>query len=568
MNSPKLLYSFDGPVADFLKSSILVVTILGLVGNTFSLITVTSKRCKKSSFTVYIGALAVVDSCLLIIHVLDTLLIGVYNVDLGGHGTAICKCIRYFQYVFRLISAWIIIAITIERVLATTYPHRFKAIYTTKFGAKVVGTLTVLMLLLCADILNRMDYSYIDQDPVCEIGYQNLTMIAIYVFTANILPLIIITMGNTAIVIKVRSSRRRIAPTTSSNNTNRHLMVITLLISSAFVICTLPIFVALSLSSFDDTNDMQRQAVFSVALTLYNLNFATNFYLYILSGRRFRELFISAIMCNQRRTPAQVTTGHQKKSSQSRKSPNMAARKRQFVTGSPGNTKKVISIQDDMTNTTRVTSLQDDMTSTVIQPYDTTRVTSLQDDTTSTVIQPYDTTRVTSLQADMTSTVIQPYDTTRVPSLQDDMTSTVIQPYDTTRVASLQDDMTSTVIQPYDTTRVTSLQDDMTSPVIQPYDTTRFASLQDDTTGDVIQPYDTTRVTSLQDDMTSTVIQPYDTTRVTSLQDDTTGAVIQPYDTTRVTSLQDDMTSNVIQPYDTTRVASLQDDTTGAVIQP
>ena len=254
MKSPKLLYSFDGPVADFLKNSILVVTILGLVGNSFSLITVTSKRCKRSSFTVYIGALAVVDSCLLIIHVLDTLLIGAYNMDLGRHGTAICKCIRYSQLAFRHISAWIIIAITIERVLATIYPLRFQVIYTTKFGAKVVGTLTGLMLLLCADILYRMDYSYINQDPVCDVDYQSLTIIAIYFFTSNILPLIIITTGNTAIVIKVRSSRRRIAPMTSStqstNSTSRHLMVITLLISSAFVVCTVPFFVALSMSSF------------------------------------------------------------------------------------------------------------------------------------------------------------------------------------------------------------------------------------------------------------------------------------------------------------------------------
>ena len=108
----------------------------------------------------------------------------------------------------------------------------------------------------------------------------------------------------------MRRSRRQIAPTTSSgqSSTSRHLVIITLLISTAFVILTVPFFVAFLISSFafDDTNDTQRQAVFSVALTLQNLNFATNFYLYILSGRRFRELFISAIGCNQRRTQAQV----------------------------------------------------------------------------------------------------------------------------------------------------------------------------------------------------------------------------------------------------------------------
>ena len=595
----KHIYSFDGPAAEFLKYSFPVVTILGLVGNSFSLITVTSKRCKKSSFTVYIGALAVVDSCMLVFHLLDTLIIGAYNVNLGRHDSAICKCIRYSQSAFRHISAWIIVAITIERVQATIHPHRFKGIYTTKFGIKVVGTLAVISLLLSAHILYSQDYSYINQDPVCNEGYQDvmtLTVIVITFFTSSIFPLTIITMGNIATVIKMKRSRRQIAPMTSSgqstNSMSRHLCIITLLISTAFVVLTVPFFVALSISSFafDDTNDTQRQAVFSVVLTLQNLNFATNFYLYILSGRRFRELFISAIMCNQRRTPAQVTTGHQTKSSHCKKSSQTATRNHHFGTvtlvdetrketrpkGSqakdkttrgtdttrnssyhgniqPGNKKKAISIQDDTT-------------SAVIHPYDTARVTSLQDDMTSAAIQLYDTTKVTSLQDDMTSAAIQLYDTTRVTSLQDDMTSTVIQLYDTTKVTSLQDDMTSAAIQPYDTTRVTSLQDDMTSAAIQPYNTTEVTSLHDDVTCTVIQPYDTTKLISLQDDTTSAAIQPYDTTKLTSLKDDTTSTAIQPYDTTKVTSLQDDMTNTAIQPYDTTKLTSLKDDMTSAAI--
>ena len=168
--------------------------------------------------------------------------------------------------------------------------------------------------------------SYINQRPHCVFkagpyhAFKSKTFPAVLLFSSVILPLIIITTGNIAIVIKVKRSRRRIAPTTSStqstDSTSRHLVVITLLISSAFVLTTVPFFagVAISSGAFDNTSFKRRQVVFSVFLTLQNINFATNFYLYILSGRRFRELFISAIMCNKNRTPAPVTTG-QKKSS-------------------------------------------------------------------------------------------------------------------------------------------------------------------------------------------------------------------------------------------------------------
>ena len=280
MLNPKLVNSFDGPAADFLNYSFMVVSILGLVGNSLSLLTVISKRCKKSSFTAYIGALAVVDSCLLITNLADTVLHKVYKVDLGHHGTAICKVIRFSQSTFRHISAWIIIAITIERALAALYPLHFKTIYGTKFGGQAVAVLTGLMSLLSAPFLYFTDYSLLDQGPHCIFKYGpyytfiNETFPVLLFVSSVFLPIFIIITGNTAIVLKVRRSRRRIAPTTSStqstNRTSRHLVVITLLLSSAFLVCTVPMFIAgvISAFAFDDTNDTQRQIVYTVALTL------------------------------------------------------------------------------------------------------------------------------------------------------------------------------------------------------------------------------------------------------------------------------------------------------------
>ena len=160
MRDPNLVHSFDGPAADVLRYCFPVVSILGLIGNCLSPLTVISKRCNKSSFTVYIAALAVVDSCMLIANLADTLLLAVSNLNLGHHGIAICKVIKFSQASFRHASAWIIIAITTERVIATIYPFRFNAIYSTRFGVKVVGTLAGLTAILNAHFLYGAGYSY------------------------------------------------------------------------------------------------------------------------------------------------------------------------------------------------------------------------------------------------------------------------------------------------------------------------------------------------------------------------------------------------------------------------
>ena len=576
MRDPDLVYSFDGSAADLLKFSFLAVSILGLVGNSLSLLTVISKKCKGSSFTVYIGALAVVDSCMLVTNIADTLLLAAYKIDLGPHGIAICKVIKFCQSTFRHISAWVIIVITIERALATLYPLRFEAIYKTRFGVLVVGILASLMTLLNAHFLFVTDYSFIDQGPRCVFKegphrtFITETFPVVLFFTAVVLPSVIIIMGNTAIVIKAKRSRRQIAPTTSStqstNNTSRHLIVITLLISSAFLVFTVPVFAALSITSvaFDDTNDAQRQFVYSVALSLQNMNFATNFYLYILSGRRFRELFISAITCNRKVNPVQVTTGNQKSSSRGRKSINKAATNRQIVSATivdetthSKNSMRTGSRAKSKTCSGAETKMENDHSGNV-KSYDTTRSKSLLDATTGVGIQPQNTTTDTIDQVETINADDQPYDTTRVTSQQDGKTIDVVH---STRGSSLQDGKISDVVH---STRVTSLQDGKTSDAVQPDDSTSVKSLQDSKTSGFVH---SNRVSSLHDGKISDVVQPDDSTRVTSLQDGKTSDIVQPDDSTRVTSLQDGKTSGVVvQPYDSTKVTSLHNCKTSDVI--
>ena len=198
------------------------------------------------------------------------------------------------------------------------------------------------------------------------------------------------------------------------------------------------VHVAISSVAFDNTNFRKRQVVVSVFLTLQNINFATNFYLYILSGRRFRELFISAIMFNQKRTPVHVTTGQKKSSLLSRKTIKTEATKCKMATAT------IIDETTESTHTKDNISKNKQSTSHGSQAMGKNGKRSSEFHTNSDAdqqgnVQPSDATRNTTQQEDTTSVVIQRYDTTVVTSQQDDTTSAVIQPSDTTRVTTQQD---------------------------------------------------------------------------------------------------------------------------------
>ena len=310
------LYKFDGTVVDTLKYTSLLLTLLGFVGNSCSLVTVISKHCKKSSFTVYLGTLAVVDSCVLTITLVETWVFSVYQMDLGRYGAFTCKCVLFSGMVLTAVSSWLVIALTAERAAATVYPHRFKQIHSVKSGIKIVGIIVTCMALAYAHLLYGKEYSYVEHHPFCvyvDSTYEYFKRRYIVVIDAIIFiifPMLIISIGNIVIVVKVRNSGKQIAPATSNTQAakkaSRHLVIITLLISSSFIVFTMPacIFFMISRGLFDESNDAQRQVAFTAVTTLMRFNHSTNFFLYIVSGQRFRKLFKIALSCKHRVEPS------------------------------------------------------------------------------------------------------------------------------------------------------------------------------------------------------------------------------------------------------------------------
>ena len=315
------LYRFDGSIVDILKYTSLLLTLLGLLGNSFSLLTVTSRHCKKSSFTVYLSALAVVDSFLLAISLIETWIFTVYNVDLTLYGGFTCKFIIFFECLLTAMSSWLVIAITVERTAATVYPHRFKQVHSVRSGIKIIGILLAVMTLVAVHILYGIEFDYVEQRPYCvyiDGAYQYFKRRFIVVIDSVVFiisPIFIITIGNIVTVVKVRQSGKQIAPVTShvqaDKKASRHLVIITLLISVSFLIFTMPacVYFLICRSVFNDSNDAERQIGFAAVTTLLRLNYSTNFFLYVLSGHRFRKLFRTAISCKQSVHPSLSTSG-------------------------------------------------------------------------------------------------------------------------------------------------------------------------------------------------------------------------------------------------------------------
>lgn len=130
-----------------------VLTTLGIIGNVLSILIFLSPRYRRQSSHFYLLSLALSDLCFLIINLIEDTFRNhnaLYNSRiniLDRSPNIICIFVQYARNGTRLLSSWIIVSFTIERLLVVFYPLKRAIICRRKIARFVVFFLFVLSLL-------------------------------------------------------------------------------------------------------------------------------------------------------------------------------------------------------------------------------------------------------------------------------------------------------------------------------------------------------------------------------------------------------------------------------------
>ena len=297
------------------------IVAIGSIGNVLSIVAVTSRhnnQGSKRSFYVYVLALAIVDTLCLYSMNLEKVSSQLFNIAIQDYNTATCKLIKYFEELLPHISSWIIVCLTVERCLCTTIPHRFGIISRPAIGYKVVATISVILILLNLHLLvgfglfpdDNVGTSNENSSAVCSIGneiysnfffyYWNWISLSVYC----LIPFLIIMGANTITVFQVYRSARLVRKASSIGIRRRiqRLLLETLLVSMSFILLGMPkpLLEVWKFEGVGTAVDRDLLALKTNVLTIIfqqmrTLNNAVNFWLYVLSGRQFRQSLRSAL---------------------------------------------------------------------------------------------------------------------------------------------------------------------------------------------------------------------------------------------------------------------------------
>ena len=302
--------------------------VFGTFGNVMTMVILRRMPMKRSAMPVYLTALAVSDTCLLYTGLLRRWVQYVFHVDVRSLAPASCKIHTWLVYSLVIVSPWLLSVMTLERFLSVWRPHRVSILCTRTKAAAVVVAVVAVSLLVNAHLLYGVNLMAVEVGGGAEGGGNGSRVMVcsapedyLYFFDAvwswvdltlaSLLPFTLLLVGNCLILCKMsrstRSARHLHASVRPHDLVRRRRrtssMTMTLImLSIVFFLTTSPICVYNIIEHYvKDDNDPRGTGRLRLAWAVVNIlmytNSCVNFYLYCLSGTRFRQELRRCLCC-------------------------------------------------------------------------------------------------------------------------------------------------------------------------------------------------------------------------------------------------------------------------------
>ena len=296
-----------------------IVILFGTCGSVLSIAVLTGKSIRRSTTGLYLIVLTFSDLAVLYTGLLRQWIIYLFDFDVRQMSGIACKIHTWLVYSSLDFSAWLLIAITLERIIAVWYPYVLKVKCNRQNGAILVAGILISVLVLNSHFLYGMVIVRINNDKekcgFIDINYEQFIHIAwswIDLCAFCLIPLLFIMVGNCLILLKIAKQHRKAKLNQTSTKYKRRLKskdkqqssmtAILITLNTVFLLTTLPISIYnIGHSHWSSTDNEMVLARLDLWWAVVNMlmytNNSVNFVLYTLSGSQFR-LEAKRIFCH------------------------------------------------------------------------------------------------------------------------------------------------------------------------------------------------------------------------------------------------------------------------------
>ena len=282
----------------------------GTFGNLMTII-IHKRGALTSPLSVFFVVLAVADLMLLYVNCFNAWLSVSFYFNFSRQHNIFCKLYVFIVYVSGVLSVWTLVAMTAQRAVCVLWPHRANVLCTVRRSKVIVASL----VLFIAAIHSHLLYGH---HVVTDSGGRRCTMVEGYeyflvdiwgcvdVFIFSLLPWLCLAVSNSLLVWKLNVSVQDAAVSLgfgqadmiNARKQKATSVTVTLIaVSSAFLVLTFPMSFMHILDiihwvsgnlDYADSSPIYYY-IWQISFPLWYANSCINFYIYCLTGSKFRR---------------------------------------------------------------------------------------------------------------------------------------------------------------------------------------------------------------------------------------------------------------------------------------
>lgn len=307
-----------------------VIIIMGTIGNVLSFFVLVRCQMRNTSVYFYLLALAVADTSMLYVSAFKTWIRAVFGYELLHESDGACKVVTFLFLFWLHLSAWLIVFVTVDRFVVVWFPFKASSVCTVTRSRIATVALVMTIIVYNSHVFWTYHLFYDPYKRMLVCGPQSTMRFMFREFeylklaSYSLIPFAIILVLNVAIITRLHWRpfllRGRSGDTTStfsgtsrteSATYGRQAKVTYMLaaVSLAWLVLTLPYAVhalVFILSGSDPWRGMFR----AVSFLLMYTNHAINFYIYCITGKKFRRELedLSKSACSRMRNSTNGST--------------------------------------------------------------------------------------------------------------------------------------------------------------------------------------------------------------------------------------------------------------------
>ena len=189
----------------------IILVLTGTLGNCLTLCVLTNRRCQKSSFTVYLSALAIADTLALWLWPFGNWFYDMFEIDLELLNIIMCKLVNFLTYIGQHASSWFVVAMAAERFYCIYFPLEYRCFCRQKTGFVVAAVIMAVLVCVDSHLLYGLSLFEYGNETFCDLidddyaRFFNIYFAWIDISVLFLFPAIFIVIFNVAMVIKIQN---------------------------------------------------------------------------------------------------------------------------------------------------------------------------------------------------------------------------------------------------------------------------------------------------------------------------------------------------------------------------